>query len=419
MVNKNDQPFTAIADIYRAGKSEKIISGPTHSTDQEFFQLAPGKYDITVSDPEVSGSKPLVFNDIGIERSQTLQKTIALFEGYLRVKARKNKGAVATRVFIYRSGTQDQIVDDITRSIEGTIFKLKPDVYDVRLYDATDADASPVTFLAVKIRKGQTIEKNADFSKGYLKISTSKNDKPCITDVFVYPVGRNISIAQKSGQFSEDLTFELAPGAYDIRAIDTTVKDGAHVTFSGIRISGGQTVARTAVFASKATVPPALPKIPSVLVAVSGDESILPVFRTYLESSMLENGLKIVPIAELPVLMKKLQFGPRPLSWYEIKSLVPNNRVHLLLKAEIQRAGSMQLQYYGRVQKLTTATYAIRAIDMASGQAAAMPAGGTIKFTSLNMDENIRTEMRSVTGSMGQNIKRYWDQKIKTKDKAG
>jgi hypothetical protein len=191
------------------------------------------------------------------------------------------------------------------------------------------------------------------------------------------------------------------------------------VTFSGIRISGGQTVARTAVFASKATVPPALPKIPSVLVAVSGDESILPVFRTYLESSMLENGLKIVPIAELPVLMKKLQFGPRPLSWYEIKSLVPNNRVHLLLKAEIQRAGSMQLQYYGRVQKLTTATYAIRAIDMASGQAAAMPAGGTIKFTSLNMDENIRTEMRSVTGSMGQNIKRYWDQKIKTKDKAG
>jgi hypothetical protein len=56
---------------------------------------------------------------------------------------------------------------------------------------------------------------------------------------------------------------------------------------------------------------------------------------------------------------------------------------------------------------------------MASGKAAAMPASGTIKFTSLNMDENIRTEMRAVAGGMGQKIKRYWDQKTKTKDKAG
>ena len=419
IVNKNGKPFTAITDIYRAGNNEKIISGSTRSTNREAFKLASGKYDIKVVDPEVSGGKPVVFKDIEINGGQTVKKTVDFFEGYLRVKATKNSRAIGAKTSIYLSGSNDRIARNSTQSMEGMIFKLVPDEYDVRVLDMTDTDASPVTFIAVKIETGQTIEKIADFSKGYLKISTTKNDKPCETDVFIYPVGRDISVARKSGKSSEGLIFELAPGLYDIRAVDATVKDGTIVTFSRVRISGGQTVAKTAVFAAKLPVASILPKIPSVLVAVSGDESILPVFRTYLESSMLESGLKVIPMAEIPVLMEKLQYGPEPLSWYGIKSLVPKDRAHILLLAEIQRAGSMRLRYYGRVQELTTVTYSVKAIDMASGKAAAMPASGTVKFTPLNMDENIKTEIRSSASGVAERIKKYWDRKVKAKKKAG
>jgi hypothetical protein len=79
----------------------------------------------------------------------------------------------------------------------------------------------------------------------------------------------------------------------------------------------------------------------------------------------------------------------------------------------------MTLRYYGRVQELTTVTYSVKAIDMDSGKAAALPAAGTVKFTPLNMDENIKTEIRSAGGGVGQKIKRYWDRKVKAIEKAG
>ena len=164
---------------------------------------------------------------------------------------------------------------------------------------------------------------------------------------------------------------------------------------------------------------PVLPKVPTVLVAVSGDESLIPLFQAQLESCIIDSGLRVVSMAEIPELMEKAQFGDLPLTWYNIKQIVPKYKANILLLAKIHRTGSMPLKYYGRVQELTTATYSVRAIDMATGQSVASPATGAVKFTPLNMEDNIKSEINTAAGVLGSNIMKYWENEIKNQNEPG
>ena len=164
---------------------------------------------------------------------------------------------------------------------------------------------------------------------------------------------------------------------------------------------------------------PVLPKIPTVLMAVSGDESMVPLVRAHLESIIVGSGLRLASISEIPVLRKKMQFGEIPITWYGIKQFVPKNRAHILLLAKVQKTGSMPLEYYGRTQELTTATFSIRAVDMATGTSAGSPASVSVKFTPLNMEENFKEAITSAASGMGTDIKKYWKEKLSAVTKAG
>ena len=164
---------------------------------------------------------------------------------------------------------------------------------------------------------------------------------------------------------------------------------------------------------------PALPEIPVVLLIVSGDESLVPFVRTYLESIIVKSGLKASSIAEIPVLTRKMQMGDLPFSWHDVQQYVPSGQAHILLLAEVQKTGSMPLSYYGRTQILTSARVSVRAVDMATGVSAASPGIGTVKFTPLNMDEEMKRGVHSAAGEMGAAIRRYWREKLKAGDGAG
>jgi len=156
-----------------------------------------------------------------------------------------------------------------------------------------------------------------------------------------------------------------------------------------------------------------LPKIPTVLMVVSGDQSMAPLVRTHLESVLQQSGLRVASVSEVPVLRRKMQFGETPITWHSVNQLVPKGKAQILLLAEVQKTGSMNLTYYGRTQEMTTATFSARAIDMATGISVATPASGSVKFTSLNMEKNFREIITSAAGSMGPEMKGYWEEKLK------
>ena len=157
---------------------------------------------------------------------------------------------------------------------------------------------------------------------------------------------------------------------------------------------------------------PVLPKIPTVLMAVSGDESMVPLVQAHLESIIVGSGLRLASIFEIPMLRKKMQFGEIPITWYSIKQFIPKNRAHILLLAKVRKTGSMPLEYYGYTQELTTAIFSIRTVDMATGTSAGSPANASIRFTPLNMEENFKKAITSAASGIGTDIKTYWKEKL-------
>jgi serine/threonine protein kinase len=156
---------------------------------------------------------------------------------------------------------------------------------------------------------------------------------------------------------------------------------------------------------------PLLPKSPTALMVVSGDEIMAALVRANLESIVAGSGLRVTPVYEVPMLKEKIQLGRVPLTWYSIKRFIPKDKVHILLLAEVQKTGSMPLEYYGRTQELTTATFSVRAIDMTTGTSVTVPVTGSVSFTSLNMEENFKTAIASAASDMGAEIMRYWKEK--------
>ncbi|MBW2109162.1 MAG: serine/threonine protein kinase [Deltaproteobacteria bacterium] len=160
----------------------------------------------------------------------------------------------------------------------------------------------------------------------------------------------------------------------------------------------------------KAQVP--LPKIPTALMVISGDQALVPLVRTRLESLLMESGLRVASISEVPLLERKVQFGEIPITWHAIRQYVPPKRAQLLVLAEVQRVGSMLLRYYGRVQEMITASITVRAVDMATGTSAARPASGTVKYTQLNVQKNVDKTVAQAAGGMGKQIMGYWQKKL-------
>lgn len=157
---------------------------------------------------------------------------------------------------------------------------------------------------------------------------------------------------------------------------------------------------------------PILPEIPLVLLAVSGDDHLVPIVRAQLESILAGSGLKPIDISEMPILREKMLMGELPLTWYGIKKWVPNDQAHILVLAQVKKTGSMPLKYYGRTQDLTIASFSVRWVDMGTGTSSDLPITGSMKFTLLNMEDIVRSEITAATNAIGDKIMQFWKTKV-------
>lgn len=152
-------------------------------------------------------------------------------------------------------------------------------------------------------------------------------------------------------------------------------------------------------------------KTPIVIIAVSGDDAILPFVQADIEKNLIEARLKVISASEIPVLYKKIQLGQTPINFYRLKQLIPKGRADILLLAEFRKVGSTDLAFYGMTEKLISTNFSVRAIDMKTGISAAPPATGAVKYTALNMKQNIAEALAPALSEMGQTIKQHWRDK--------
>lgn len=217
-----------------------------------------------------------------------------------------------------------------------------------------------------------------------------------------------------------DSTPEVSPEAPDVKESKEPVVVVPEVVKTEKKaIKALVPVARKRPRAQVSKSVPILPEIPLVLLAVSGDDLMVPLVREQLESILVGSGLRLAYISEMPVLREKIQMGELPLTWYGIKPFVPEDRAHILVLARIEKTGSMPLKYYGRTQELKVASFSVRWADMDTGTSSDLPVTGSVRFTPLNMEDNVRTEITSAAHGIGDKIKQFWEIKISSIKKKG
>jgi serine/threonine protein kinase len=167
--------------------------------------------------------------------------------------------------------------------------------------------------------------------------------------------------------------------------------------------------------AQKAPVPqkvvPALPKVPTVLIAVSGDEDMAMQIQPSLESIIQRSGLPVMAAGDFPALSREMHIGGTP-TWRGIKQLIRPGEAQILVLVKVRQTGSTNLQYYGRRQEMITASFSASAVDMDTGVSVTTPATASIQYTSLNMAEKFQTAVTSTASGMGPAIQQYWRNKI-------
>lgn len=286
------------------------------------------------------------------------------------------------RIFRAQGGTFQRRLEEVTELDCGEI-PLEP--YGVSIEDipvkVTDWTGVPISGDRVRVKIGDKVAAWAGESFIGSWTFTKKDETVAIKAEYVMSDGRTAL-----GQYNLSLNqFDILDQPQSVSPITVTLQKPS---------------------------PPPLAKIPTVLIAVSGDETIRPFVHVNIETSLLGTGLKVTSASEIPVLYKKIQLGQTPITWYRLKQLVPKDRADILLLAEVQKTGSTTLEFYGLTEKLTIVSFSVRAVDMATGISAASPATGSVKFTSLNMEENFREALTPALLEMGQMIKRYWQDKI-------
>jgi serine/threonine-protein kinase len=158
---------------------------------------------------------------------------------------------------------------------------------------------------------------------------------------------------------------------------------------------------------------PSLPQRPAVLVWAVGDETLVPLVQSQVESSLLGVDVDVIPLAEIPIPRRRLQIGGLRWTWTDVRRLVPSNRAQVVVLARIQKTGSTTLRYYGRVDQMTIASFSIQTFDTASGHSIHSDSAGSIQFTALNMSENLQSAIDPVIDGLGTKIANFWKQKLR------
>lgn len=222
-------------------------------------------------------------------------------------------------------------------------------------------------------------------------------------------------------QLSENQTHSRSSGDNNGNAVTaSTQSQGLAVPMGTGEYRQQGTVAGAMPALHSSTMSSPLPEKPTVLLMLSGAEDISMLLRSHVENAILNNGLRLISPAEIPVLREKMQMGDIPFSWYDIKPFVPGGEAQVLVLAKVQKTGSTTLTYFGQRSEQISANFSIRTMDMTSGDAIERTVTGIIKYTDLNMEQQFEDTIGTAVSNLGGIIEEYWQGKLgggkKTKD---
>jgi Ca-activated chloride channel family protein len=247
MALKNGAPFQATMVVYPAGQDRSLLTTNTATEEgDKGTKLKPGTYDIKVTDARVQTKPTVTVTGIAIELGKTAERTVDFSGGTLTVAVVKNNKPSFARIYVNRAGTETRVASSDTSTANPQTIRLEPGTYDVSVVDENVSPKQTITFQNLSIENGQSIEKKADFSEGYLTVRLFKNGTESYGCCIVYDEKRTKRLAGITGKSPH--TYKLMPGVYQVDVKDENIRPVPTITFENVQIQGNQTVEKRAEF---------------------------------------------------------------------------------------------------------------------------------------------------------------------------
>jgi len=243
-VIKNGKPIEAKIFYHHAGESESFfneLTEPTTGTARR--EMPPGNYTIRIVDIHTEGEHFLMVEGLTVPLGGQVEKTVEFSSGTLKLISQRNGEPFSCSVKIMNP--EGKVVSNFWTQQGERIVQLLEGTYDLRLGLVSIPGGDPVIEIKdVQIVADQTVERTANFSIGFLKITTTLNGEPYNTMAQLYQAdGRQIANFATEGS----RTVSLKPGVYRLKVVHDKDKS-QFKDFKGIQIEGGQTVSFDVVF---------------------------------------------------------------------------------------------------------------------------------------------------------------------------
>lgn len=243
-----------MANLYiRKSGANDLIGQLMDVQSPQMISLTPGVYDI---DAETAQKETTTLTaqirGIEVKVGETTEQTIKFQTGKLSLKAQNSaKQAISIAYKITKPDSQE-VVAEGDGTVEGAIVDLPPGTYDAYVrWAAPDITGSAETKLSnVEIKGGETIEQLVTIVSGTLKLSgKDTKNKYVHTEFSIKKSGQTEEVLKATSEDSPVEVF-MAPGTYDITAVNTTSKvvPPPSVAWNGVVVKEGQSQSMDAVF---------------------------------------------------------------------------------------------------------------------------------------------------------------------------
>ena len=240
--------------ITRSGEPEAVITSGTTEEKGKDIELPPGIYDILVESLDsLATIQPRgQLKEIKVSGGDINEQGVTLVSGILHLTAVKGAKAPAAAEFVVTEPTTNTTIATVTAENGETNLALTPGKYNIlATYLGTKALEKPTQNLeGVVIQEGKTEDQIIAFDLGILKVISHNLKEQSINGTFSLYKSGTEQLVIEVGPTQTWLSFDLAPGLYDLKVVDNSAKDslGVDVWLRDIKIEKGKEEVREAVF---------------------------------------------------------------------------------------------------------------------------------------------------------------------------
>ena len=144
--------------------------------------------------------------------------------------------------------------------------------------------------------------------------------------------------------------------------------------------------------------------MPSVLVVTSGEQNVSDIIESLISKKMQDGSVPLSVAGEIQPLAERYGRHGIPLNALDQRHL----KADILIYVSVNTVNAAPLKFYGRTMEQYASTISIKVIDTAQKKIIHYPRTKTVRYTTLNMQDNIEEATEEMISDLCQKLGAFW-----------